>query len=132
MSAITLSDGTVIPEGAVIAFPILEHQLDGKPGTPCTDPTTFDPMRSYRMRQAPGESQLHRAGMTSPSNLSFGYGNQACPGRHFAVAEIKMIVVRLLREFDFRFLPGQTRPRVFHVDEFAATNPFAKLLIRNR
>lgn len=132
MSAVTLRDGTVIPEGTVIAFPSLEHHLDNKPVTPCTDSTTFDPMRSYRMRQVPGEDRLHRAGMTSSSNLSFGYGNQACPGRHFAVAEIKMIVVRLLKEFEFKFLPGQTRPKVFHVDEFSATNPFAKLLTKQR
>jgi len=132
MSTVTLRDGTVIPEGMVIAFTALEHHLHSQPVAPCSDPTAFDPMRSYRMRQRPGETQLHRAGMTSTSNLAFGYGNQACPGRHFAVAEIKMIVVRLLKEFEFDFLPGQTRPKTFHVNEFAATNPFAKLLIRQR
>ena len=32
----------------------------------------------------------------------FGYGPHACPGRFFATNEIKMLLARLILEFDFK------------------------------
>ncbi|RDA93521.1 hypothetical protein CP533_4001 [Ophiocordyceps camponoti-saundersi (nom. inval.)] len=123
-------DGIRIRKGTIIAFPSCEvmfnpddaHKLD-----------SFDPMRSYRLRHSsPDERNSHRAGMTHPKNFSFSYGNQACPGRHFAAAEIKLIVARLVHEFDFQFLPGQSRPKTYQISEISFTNPYAKLMIRRR
>lgn len=40
--------------------------------------------------------------------MSFGYGRHACPGRFFAANEIKLIMARLLLDFDFKMPDGQT------------------------
>jgi cytochrome P450 len=42
--------------------------------------------------------------------LNFGHGNHACPGRFFASNEIKIVLIELLRNWDFRFLERKGRP----------------------
>lgn len=71
-------------------------------------------MRSYRKRYANNGELINRftAGQTDKNSLSFGYGGQACPGRYFAVAEIKLVLMRLLLEFDFKLEEGKTRPKI--------------------
>ncbi|RAH55104.1 cytochrome P450 [Aspergillus piperis CBS 112811] len=130
---ITLRDGTLIPKGSRLAFANYEHSMD--PAV-YSDPQAFDPMRSYRKRMAhPDQRDRHKAGMTHPDNLAFGYGNQACAGRQFAVAEIKLIMARLLYDFEFDFSADQRargRPQTLHVNENCFTDQGAKLLMRKR
>ncbi|RDA89073.1 hypothetical protein CP532_2254 [Ophiocordyceps camponoti-leonardi (nom. inval.)] len=127
---VNLRDGLRLRSGTIIAFPSCEYQFNPDK---YRDSTSFDPMRSYRLRRSsPDQRNNHRAGMTHPTNLTFGYGNQACTGRHFAVAEVKLIVARLLHEYDIEFVPGQSRPRTFHINEISFTNPYAKLMMRRR
>jgi cytochrome P450 len=40
---------------------------------------------------------------TSSESLNFGHGNHACPGRFFASNEIKVVLIELLRSWEFRF-----------------------------
>jgi len=40
--------------------------------------------------------------------MAFGYGRHACPGRFFAANEIKLILSRLLLEYDLRMPDGLT------------------------
>ena len=35
-------------------------------------------------------------------HLVFGYGTQACPGRFFAMHEAKVVVARILRNYEFK------------------------------
>ncbi len=42
-------------------------------------------------------------------NMSFGLGRHACPGRFFAANEIKLILARMLLEFDFSMPEGQEK-----------------------
>ncbi|PWY74047.1 cytochrome P450 [Aspergillus eucalypticola CBS 122712] len=130
---IALRDGTLIPKGSRLAFANYEHSMD--PAV-YSDPQAFDPMRSYRKRMAhPDQRDRHKAGMTHPDNLAFGYGNQACAGRQFAVAEIKLIMARLLYDFEFDFSADQRargRPQTLHVNENCFTDQGAKLLMRKR
>jgi cytochrome P450 len=42
-------------------------------------------------------------------NMGFGYGRHACPGRFFAATEIKLIVARILLDYDFKLPEGQTK-----------------------
>lgn len=127
---ITLKDGTLIPAGAKVGFPSYHHMNDPET-TP--NPETFDPLRSYRKRHAsPDQMTKHIAGQTSMTNLAFGYGNQACPGRYLAVGEAKMILARLLSDFDFKFKEGQTRPQSIGADENMMPDPSVKVLMRRR
>ncbi|KAF3404184.1 Ent-kaurene oxidase [Talaromyces pinophilus] len=105
---ITLKDGTFVPAGSRLAFANFEHSMD--PNV-FENPREFDPMRTYGKRMSsPDQRDQHKAGMTHPNNLAFGYGNQACAGREFAVAEIKLIMARLLYEFDFKFPAARLGP----------------------
>jgi cytochrome P450 len=42
--------------------------------------------------------------------LNFGHGNHACPGRFFASNEIKVVLIELLRSWEWKFLEGMGRP----------------------
>ena len=124
---ITLKDGTHIPAGARIGFPN-ENILNEV--TP--DASSFDPMRSYRKRYETGELHKHKAGQPSKENMHFGYGKLACPGRQFALGEIKMLMVKMLSEFEFKFPDGKGRPGNFYADENICPDPRAKVLMRKR
>ncbi|RWA03662.1 hypothetical protein EKO27_g11441 [Xylaria grammica] len=127
----TMKDGTHIPKGCRIAFANGEHQMDPEI-TP--DPLKFDPMRAYRKRQS-SEQQYDRnqAVLTDlNNNLTFGYGNQACPGRFLGVAEVKFLLARLLSEFDFKYPEGKSMPKTMYADENVFVNPSAKLMMRKR
>lgn len=43
-----------------------------------------------------------KAVTTGPDHLVFGYGPQACPGRHFAIHEAKVVLARTLLTYDFK------------------------------
>ncbi|KAK5628872.1 hypothetical protein RRF57_004587 [Xylaria bambusicola] len=131
LQSLTLRDGTHIEAGTKISFANYHHMHDPEV---VPDPNTFDPMRSYRKRQAsPEEHHRHQAWLTDINeNLSFGYGNQACPGRFFAVAEVKMVIARFLDNFEFKFPEGKSRPLMKFADENSFIDPSARLLMRKR
>lgn len=128
---ITLKDGLVIPKGARIAWAGPQHALD--PNV-TAEPNKFDPIRSYRRRHSgrPEDLSKFMVGQTDPDNMSFGYGSQVCPGRYFAAGEIKLVLVRLLREYEFASGIATGRPRNLHFDENVLLDPRAKLLFRRR
>jgi cytochrome P450 len=65
-------------------------------------PNDFDGFRYYEKRKvASGDAAYkNQFTSTSPEQMHFGFGRQACPGRFFASAVIKAIVMHLLEEFD--------------------------------
>ncbi|TRX92243.1 hypothetical protein FHL15_006858 [Xylaria flabelliformis] len=98
------------------------------------NPKAFDPMRSYQKRHSSSDQIIkHLAGQTSPDNLSFGYGKFACPGRHFAVNEMKLLLARFITQYDFKF-PGSitSRPQNVYMDEFAMVDPKVRIMIKLR
>lgn len=38
--------------------------------------------------------------------MTFGHGPHACPGRFFAMYEVKVVLVELLRNYDIRLVGG--------------------------
>ncbi|KAF2185203.1 cytochrome P450 [Zopfia rhizophila CBS 207.26] len=113
---IRLSDNTVLPAGSFISMPTYSLARDPEY---YTDPLEFKPFRFYEMREKdPENSNRHQYASTSRSNLAFGYGRAACPGRFLATAEIKLICAQLIHRFDMRFPEGQTmRPDNVYIDE---------------
>ncbi|RKF53908.1 Cytochrome P450 monooygenase 3 [Golovinomyces cichoracearum] len=105
-SDLMLSTGHLIPKGTHLCYPSWEIYnesttlyLDGY-----TKPLNkFDGLRYYNLRRLPGNANRHYFVSTSPDNLEFGYGNQLCPGRFLANNEIKVILIELLLNWDFRF-----------------------------
>jgi cytochrome P450 len=91
-------------------------------------------MRSYKKRySSPQQTNKHLAGQTSPDNLAFGYGKLACPGRAFSVGEVKLILARLLSQYEFQFPERiQSRPKNLYADENVFPDPNANVMIRIR
>lgn len=110
MDPITLSTGHRLPKGTRFAFAARAVQMspqsqafspkynppENKP------PHEFDGFRFYRLRKMAGRENKHLFVTVSPESLTWGYGNHACPGRFFADSELKVILIKLLRKWDFR------------------------------
>jgi cytochrome P450 len=68
-----------------------------------------------------------------PSSMAFGYGRHACPGRFFASAEIKAIMVYLLKNYDFKFPENQTtRPPSLIFETQNLPNPAGRIMFKRR
>ncbi|KAI1433455.1 cytochrome P450 [Xylaria sp. CBS 124048] len=128
---ITLKDGTHIPKDSRICWAGYNHVNDP---SVTSDPDVFDPLRSYKKRYAsPENTNKYLAGQTSPDHLAFGYGKLACPGRAFSVGEIKLVLARLISQYDFQFPERSTsRPDNMYADENVFPDPNAKVMMRLR
>jgi cytochrome P450 len=73
-------------------------------------PQTFDGFRAYKARASGKAADIARNQFVTSNeeNLTFGYGRHACPGRFFAANEIKMVVSRLILEYDVKMPNGET------------------------
>ncbi|OHF00854.1 cytochrome P450 [Colletotrichum orchidophilum] len=138
LKTFTLSNGQVIPAGSVIELPMIGINNDD--GI-FPDSDKFDPLRFYKLRQAKTEqesgskqaevvanAQFVSVGQTS---LTFGYGRHACPGRFFAVNEIKMIMATTLASYDIKN-PGDSTERFKNLEYGPVTqpDPNKKVLLR--
>ncbi|KID93254.1 Cytochrome P450, partial [Metarhizium majus ARSEF 297] len=133
----TFQDGTHIPSGSYACMSIHAIENNNK-HTPY--PELFNGLRNFHARQE--QQHFDNAGKISDklflfstprrTAISFGYGKSACPGRFFASYVIKMVVVKMLTEYEFNFLPGTERPVNILIHEFLFTWPWQKMLIRRR
>lgn len=123
------TDNTVIPRNAHVSMAVNAIQNDPEV-TP--EPETFDGLRYYKLRQREGESHLHQFSTTEEKILNFGHGANSYPGRFFASLEIKIILVRLIMDYEYRFPDGKGPPENLKAHEFIFPNPDGELLIRRR
>jgi cytochrome P450 len=93
---------------------------------------SFDPMRWYRKRHDTGEVNKHLAVIPEKEYIHFGFGRQACPGRHFAVGAVKILTIKLLSEYEFKLPESKERPKSFAADEYCFLDLRAKLMVRKR
>ncbi|KAF5372499.1 hypothetical protein D9758_005236 [Tetrapyrgos nigripes] len=128
------SDGTVVPAGtfASAASNAIHNDENIYPNA-----NEFHGFRFAEMKSEEGEEMGQN--MVKPNNeyMIFGNGKHACPGRFFAVNELKLMLVHCLLEYDFKFEDGRTEPpppqwfSVLGVDEkwITAENCRVKVLI---
>lgn len=119
MKTFSLSNGQVIPAGAIIELPVIGINKDDEF---FPDHDKFDALRFYKLRQekTQAEKGTKQAEVvansqfvsTGPSSLTFGYGRHACPGRFFAVNEIKMILGMLLINYDIKNIGTERYPNL--------------------
>jgi len=106
----TFSDGTHLPIGTWVVAPAAAiHQSASIP-----NPTVFDGFRWDRMGaedEASGKASKHAAVATSFENLIFGHGKHACPGRFFAMQELKILLSHVVERFELRLGGAGGRPR---------------------
>jgi cytochrome P450 len=110
MDPIILSTGHRLPRGTRIAMDTRSAHTTSRSTTFSPEynppenkpPTEFDGFRFYRLRKMAGKDNKHLFVTTSPESLTWGYGNHACPGRFFADNELKVLLIELLRKWEFR------------------------------
>ncbi|KAH6654487.1 ent-kaurene oxidase [Truncatella angustata] len=109
---VTLSDGTHLPVGAMIEAPhaniVQDPQL-------YSNPETFDAHRFMDLRNGTVEDPMeyrskeqYQFVTVTKDFMAFGYGRHACPGRFFAANEIKLILARILLDYDIKMPDGIT------------------------
>ncbi|KAB8291536.1 hypothetical protein EYC80_006337 [Monilinia laxa] len=146
-SPLHLSTGHTIPAGVRIGYNLYQiNSTDPKvspiPDPPSTapsldSPSTFSPFRWSSLRSIPGNESKYQFVSTSKEAMNFGHGNHACPGRFFADAELKVVMVELLTNWDIRLVgdemgSGGKRPANFVFEATIAANPRAEVELRRR
>jgi len=107
----TFANGLKLYKGTNIGFPMwgVYNSTDIEAFSPKLNrqvgnkgPEAFDGFRFARLRGTPGRENKHQAVTTGPDSLNFGHGLHACPGRFFAIYEIKTLVLEFIRHLDVR------------------------------
>jgi cytochrome P450 len=124
---ITLSDGTFVPKNAFLS--VSSHNMWDS--SVHADPERWDGYRFYRMRQEPGRENFALSVTTSPEHLAFGHGTHGCPGRFFAINEIKIALAIILMKYDVRLPEGET-PTPMAYGTALNTDPKLRVDIRRR
>ncbi|KAK7460846.1 hypothetical protein VKT23_008777 [Stygiomarasmius scandens] len=131
MKDFTFSDGTTVPAGVTVAAPAFALQHDKRY---YDDPNEFKPFRSFDMwSNAAQEDVKYQLSTPSQDFLFFGGGKHACPGRFFAVNELKALVAYTLLTYDIK-LEGDSKviPDPVWFSREIAPNREAKVLFRKR
>ncbi|KAL0573797.1 hypothetical protein V5O48_008150 [Marasmius crinis-equi] len=93
------SNGTVLPAGTVIGTSPSALHFDE---STYSNPFEFDGLRSYHEREKEGESIKHQMVTPGSNYVAFGVGKHACPGRFFAVNEIKALFSHAILNYDVK------------------------------
>ncbi|MBE3047829.1 cytochrome P450, partial [Candidatus Bathyarchaeota archaeon] len=127
---ITLSNGTHLPPGTKLLAPLAGFSQD--PDL-YPDPATFDPLRFHRLRQrSTSDSNRYQFTSLGDSDMQFGAGRHACPGRFFAGNEVKMALGFFLLNYEVKLPEGKERPRAMVVVMNRVPDQEAELLFRRR
>ncbi|KAF5617219.1 gibberellin cluster-C13-oxidase [Fusarium tjaetaba] len=141
MKSMTVSNGIKLQKGTSIAFPAHAIHMSKETPTFSTNfssdftnpsPLIFDGFRYAKLRSIRGQESHHQAATTGPDYLIFNHGKHACPGRFFAVSEIKMILIELLAKYDIRLEDGKPGPELMRVGTETRLDTQACLEIRRR
>ncbi|KAF8121573.1 cytochrome P450, partial [Boletus edulis] len=109
MKDFTFSDGTFVPEGTIIAAAAraLHHDENFYKNVSAVEPFRFADMQGEN-----GEYGKYQFVSTAIEYLPFGHGTHACPGRFFAAAEMKTMLMHIATAYDIKLEDGATRPLV--------------------
>lgn len=143
-----LSDGTELPVGTSLAAPA---GCVSKDPALWENPEKFDGLRCYKLRQESGDEKYQFASASKDAlsfgkfrkitndkfletNTGAGHGRHACPGRFFASAELKVVLVEVLQNYDIELCPdySKDRPLNVHVEIMAAQDHTYELRFRKR
>ncbi|KAF6749691.1 cytochrome P450 [Ephemerocybe angulata] len=129
----TFSNGLTIPAGYTVATSSAGIHYD--PNI-YEDPDTFNGFRFSDMREK-GSNEYdplrHQMVSLDSTYLLFGHGRHACPGRFFAVNEVKAMLAHIVINYDIK-LPGGSReiPRGSWFAGSRAPHSTAEILFRKR
>ncbi|KAL5338067.1 cytochrome P450 [Aspergillus crustosus] len=129
---IIFTDGFTLPTGTYFVFPSGPLSLDP---SFVKKPLIFDGYRWCREQSLMTQTQTrnYQSLVTiNETNLHFGYGRDACPGRFFAAHASKALLCRLLIEYDIKLLDDQdgVRPANIRNGEHVIPNIFTQVLVQ--
>ncbi|KAK8041268.1 hypothetical protein PG994_014275 [Apiospora phragmitis] len=127
---IDLSDGTHLPAGTNLLAPLCGISRDERY---FPEPEVFDGLRFWKLRQRSADA-ANRWQYTSitQSNLDFGLGKHACPGRFLAGNEIKLILANFVLNYDIKLKDGEGRPEPMMFMMSKSPNQKAEIMFRRR
>ncbi|KAI6005463.1 cytochrome P450 [Pisolithus albus] len=129
MSDLTLADGTFIPRGTTLSFPVNRMHHDD---AVYENPDAFEPFRFTKTQS----NELNGAGnqMTTlgPDLLLFGLGTHACPGRFFAATVLKTMLAHIVMSYDVKLEDDTSRPKALCIGRSILPSPAAKVMFRKR
>lgn len=113
----SLSNGQVIPAGVILECSTAHNQDDEiYPEASRFDPWRFSKLQeeeegqaNYAEMKENSVSSRHQMVSVTPNHLAFGYGRHACPGRFFAINEIKILLSVFLLNYDFKNADGSNK-----------------------
>lgn len=132
----TFLDGTYIPPDTLLFSNAYARHHDASiypaPGT--FNGSRFWAMHEEHCKLYEGGCSCVRFGLTTTSTsfLAWGHGRHACPGRFFASAVMKMILVEIVIRWDVRFEDGATQQDDFWVGDMCLPNREVEILVRAR
>ncbi|KIJ41481.1 hypothetical protein M422DRAFT_255386 [Sphaerobolus stellatus SS14] len=103
----TFSDGTRIPEGAIVSVASAPSHLNQEI---YPNPDTFDPFRFAKIREEEGQGASNQFVATSNDYVAFGHGKHACPGRFFAANELKAMMAHVILTYDIKLEEDGIKP----------------------
>ncbi|KAG5651716.1 hypothetical protein H0H81_007721 [Sphagnurus paluster] len=126
----TFSDGTFVPKGHVITVASFATHHDEEN---YSDPNMFDGFRFARMSDSENEAfNRHQAVTLASEYVVFGNGRHACPGRFFAVNELKAFLVHVLLNYDVKLIDQNERPADLWYSYWSSPDPKAEIMYRKR
>lgn len=102
----------LIEEGTILMFPITSMHLDPEY---FPNPKKFDPDR-FSAENGGAKAYIDRGVF-----LPFGMGPRICPGNRFAVAQSKIAVASLVRNFEISINPKSPKEYVAHPQALVIT-----------
>ncbi|KAF4910817.1 Cytochrome P450 monooxygenase BOA4 [Colletotrichum fructicola] len=130
LKPLKLSNGVIIPAGTSLAA---SPACVSRDPTIWKDPDEFDGLRFFKLRETEGEEKYQFATVNEDA-LSFGHGRHACPGRFFASAELKIVLIHILRDYDIELCGDYNKDRPLNrfVEVMAAQDVTYELRFRRR
>ncbi|KIJ21175.1 hypothetical protein PAXINDRAFT_65823 [Paxillus involutus ATCC 200175] len=129
MKDFTFSDGTVVPKGTFVVTATQATHLDNEI---YENAGTFDPFRFANMHEEDGEGAKHSSVSIHSGYLAFGHGKHACPGRFFAMTELKTMLAHVVLSYDIKLEDNTTPPRSLHIGVYTVAHPTANVMFRRR
>ncbi|KAF5382325.1 hypothetical protein D9757_008448 [Collybiopsis confluens] len=151
MKDFTFSNGIEVPAGTILSsasYSLHHDGVSGLLGLPIYDlniltsippqnvyekPEDLDPFRFSNMRTKEGEGFKHQMVAQDPSYALFGHGGKhMCPGRFFAVNELKALVGHVLLNYDIKFENNGGVPPAHWDGVTVSPNRTASVMFRKR
>lgn len=127
---VKLSNGVTLPPNTYIS---MNHYSSQRDLELYPNPLKFDGLGFFKLWQKESEGDRHQFASINSTEPWWGVGKFACPGRVWASAQIKLLLMVILMRYDIAFPDGQkTTPVRAAVGEKLKTSPTQRFLLSQK